>query len=50
MALKSMPIAKLQDLRAPRKIDSSADRGPSWSERLRIEAGTNPNHSKAISW
>jgi hypothetical protein len=36
--------------RAPRKIDFSANRGPFWSERLRIGAGTKPNHSGAIWW
>jgi hypothetical protein len=36
--------------RAPRKIDFSANRGPFWSERLRIGTGTKPNHSGAIWW
>jgi hypothetical protein len=33
---------------APRKIDYSANRGPFWSERLRIGTGTKPNHLTAI--
>jgi hypothetical protein len=46
-----VPKRHLKDfeLRAPRKIDSDANRGLLRSERLRIGASTKPNHSKAIS-
>jgi hypothetical protein len=37
-------------LRAPRKIDFVANRGLSWSERLRIGTRTNRNHSTTILW
>src|SRR5271170_3222445 len=36
--------------RAPRKIDFVANRGLSWSERLRIGTRTNRNHSTTILW
>jgi hypothetical protein len=35
---------------APRKIDFVANRGLSWSERLRIGTRTNRNHSTTILW